>query len=467
MRWKGLGGLLRANYRRGVAVLGVAALAAVVATGASSAAGSSAPSASVAASTPPPPGGFITNFVKYVNGKAGTANPKLSPVKIGWASNDTGGSVISIGPEASAAAQVTVDWINKYADGIDGHPLVLDKCIVLNAEEEGLACAQKFLNDPGVSVISFGALSVGAQTLEQANSGKKPIIFGFALNASDVTSKNTFILFGVGGFQGYEFGTFAKQDLHAKACAVIYPNLPGLNLQAGYVDLACKYAGLPSKLVPFDPTTSDLTGTLTAAGATNPGTMVAPLVTSPSNCLSAAKAIASLGIKPTMVTWYTQCQQPSIKSQYPGGDYPKYYSAISQSGDALIMDPTGVAFKAALAKFGHGGDSGDDWYSGMFGQVMTIAQFMNGIAAKGGVSKITPAAMLAAVKAWKGPLLLGGPSIQCGKYKFLPGGCSDGNYFFHYLGNGQWARVSAWLHPPIALQKALEKLKPGAEFPTG
>ena len=456
MHRRRIGARLRARYRVAMCLVAVGAIAAVVvSTGTSSAA------------TGAPPGGFITNFVKYVNGKPGSANPKLSPVKLAWASNDTGGSVISIGPEATAAAETTVKWINKYASGIDGHPLVLDKCIVLNAEEEGLACAQKFLNDKSVSVISFGALSVGAQTLEATNAGKKPIIFGFALNASDVTSKNTYILFGVGGFQGYEFGTFAKQNLHAKACAVIYPNLPGLNLQAGYVDIACKYAGLPSKLVPFDPTTSDLTGALTAAGANNPGTMVSPLVTSPANCLSAAKAIDQLGIKPNMVVWYTQCQQPSIKAQYPGGDYPQYYSAISQSGDALIKSPTGKAFQQALAKFGHGGDSGDDWYSGMFGQVMTIAQFMNGIAAKGGVKAITPAAMLAAVKAWKGPLLLGGPSIQCGKYKFLPGGCSDGNYFFQYQGNGKWARVSQWLHPPVALQKALEKLKPGSEFPTG
>jgi len=468
MKWRGrgLGALARAHYRRGIAVLGVAALATAVATTTSSAANagsSGSATASVAAATPAPPGGFITDFVKYVHGKAGPANPKLAPALIGWSSNNSGGSVISIGPEASAAAQVTVSWINKYAGGIGGHPLVLDNCIVLNAEEEGLACAQKFLNNPAVKLISFGALSVGAATIEQTVAGKKPIIIGFALNASDVTAKNTSILFGVGGFQGYEDATFAKQYMHAKSCAVIYPNEAGLNLQAGYVDLACKYAGLPSKLVPFDPTTSDLTGALTAAGATKAGATIAPLVTAPANCLAAAKAIAQLGIKPSQVLWYTQCQQPTIKSQYPGGDYPKYYSSISQSGDALINDPTGVAFQSALAKFGHGQDAGDDWYSGIFGQVMTIAQFMNTI----GYSKLTGAAVENTLKSWKGPLLLGGPNINCGEYKFEPGGCSDGNYFFQYQGNGKWARVSPWLHPPTALIAKLKSLPPGSQFPSG
>jgi branched-chain amino acid transport system substrate-binding protein len=451
----------RSHYRRGIALVGVAGLAAAVALVMTSAASAGSRPAAKAASSAPP-GGYITNFVKYVDGKPGTANPKLSPAYIGWSSNDSGGTVISIGPEATAAAELTVNWINKYADGIGGHPLVLDKCIVLNSEEEGLACAQKFLNNPKVDVISYGALSVGAATIDSADAGKKPIIMGFSLNPSDVTTKSTYILFGAGGFALYPFGTFAKQYLHAKSCAVIYPNEPGQVENAGSVALACKKYGMSVKSVPFDPTTTDLTGALTAAGANAPNTAVAPLVTTPSNCLSAANAINQLHINPSTVVWYTQCQQPSIKAQYPGGDYPKYYSGISQSGDALTNDPTSKVYAKALTGFGAKADIGDDWYSGMFGQIMTLAQFMNKI----GYSKLSPSAMLAQVKAWKGPLLLGGPIIDCGQYKFAPGSCAAGNYFFHYDGNGKWTRTSTWLGPPPALVKELEALPKGASFPT-
>ena len=473
MQWKQrrLRALVRGQYRRGVGVACVAALAAAVAVGTSSTASAGGPSATgawaaaAAAACPPSlgcKGQYITDFVKYIGGKPKSADPKASPALIGWASNDSGGTVISIGPEATAAAQLTVNWINKYADGIGGHPLQLAKCIVLNAEEEGLSCAQKFLNNPKISVISYGALSVGAATIDTTIAGKKPIIMGFSLNPSDVTTKSTYILFGAGGFALYPFGSFAQQIMHAKSCAVIYPNEAGQVENGCSVSLACKKAGLAVKLVPFDPTTSDLTGALTASGATAPNTAVAPLVTTPSNCLAAAKAIAQLKIKPTSVVWYTQCQQPSIKAQYPGGDYPTYYSGISQSGDALTGDPTAVAFKKALTAFGSGANLGDDWYSGMFGQVMTLAQFMN----KVGYAHLSPAAMLAQVKAWKGPLLLGGPIIQCGQYKFAPGSCAAGNFFFRYLGNGKWARVSPWLGPPAALVKELVALPKGASFPS-
>ena len=84
-----------------------------------------------------------------------------------------------------------------------------------------------------------------------------------------------------------------------------------------------------------------------------------------------------------------------------------------------------------------------------------------------GYAKLSPTSILNQVKKWKGPLLLGGPTIQCGEYKFLPGGCSDGNYFFRYEGNGKWKRVSTWLHPPAQVIAALKALPVGALFPTG
>jgi branched-chain amino acid transport system substrate-binding protein len=454
------------NVRRSMAITAMLIAAAIgVAACSTDPAGSSAngsPSSAPSVTTKPPPGGFITDFVKYVNGKAGAADPSLPPVKIGWASNDSGGSVVSIGPEATAAAQTTVDWINKYAGGIGGHPLLLEKCIVKNAEEEGLGCAQKFLNDDAVDVISYGALSVGAATIDSTVNGKVPIIIGFSVNASDISTPNTYQLFGAGQFSLYPVGEFANSFIKAKSCAIIYPSTAGTILQADGTRLACQAAGLPATIVPFNPTSSDLSSVLTAAGATKPGAAVIPLVTAPANCLAAAKSIAQLGIQPTQVVWYTQCQQPTIKGQYPGGDYPTYYSSISQSADALVNTPTGVEYTKALAAFDQDKNAGDDWYSGMFGQIMTIAQFLNKI----GYDHLSPEAVTAQIRAWKGPLLMGGPQIECGKYTFAPGNCQDGNYFLRYLGKGDWARVSDWVEPPAALVASLRKRSAGAGFPT-
>jgi branched-chain amino acid transport system substrate-binding protein len=428
---------------------------------ASAAGAARTPPRAAAAAVPPPPGGWITNFVRYVHGKARAANPKLAPVTIGFASNNGGGTVQSLGPEATAAAQTAVKWLNEYAGGVDGHPLQLNTCIILNSEEEGLSCAEKFLDNPKIDVITYGALSVGAATIDSTVAGKKPIISAFALNPSDITAKHFFALFGAGGFSLYPIGTFAKQYLHAKTAAVIYPDEAGQVSNAASVALADKAAGIATKLVDFNPTSTDLTGALTAAGAQTAG-MVFLAVSLPSNCLAAFNSAIQLGINMNHVIGYANCEAPQIQSQYPGGDYPHYISSESQSGDNLISDPTGLAFKKALTQVGAAADYTDDWYSAEFGQILTIAEFMNNV----GYARLSPATVLAQVEKWKGPLLLGGPAIQCGKYRFAPGSCADGNYFFQYLGHGNSTRVSGWIEPPSALQAYLKKLPVGSGFPS-
>src|SRR4051794_5446561 len=66
--------------------------------------------------------GSTKDFVNYVCGKPGKANPKLAPALIGW-SNNQDGTVVPVGAEATDAAQLAVDWVNKHAGGISGHPL--------------------------------------------------------------------------------------------------------------------------------------------------------------------------------------------------------------------------------------------------------------------------------------------------------------------------------------------------------
>jgi branched-chain amino acid transport system substrate-binding protein len=392
----------------------------------------------------------VTNYVQYVRGKPGKANPKLSPVKIGWVNNQ-GGSVIPVGPSATAAAQWAVNWVNRYASGIDGHPLQLSTCFVKNAEQEGLACGQQFLNDRSISVIAYGAVATGAQTIDSTVAGKKPIIMGFSLNPSDVTNPNTYILFVAGNLSVYGWITFGQQYLHAKTAAVIYPSGTGFQDVAGGIKQAGDAAGVKVTLVGFDPNSADLTGALEAAGATT-ADMFAPIVSSPANCLATAKAVQQLGIDPNKIVGFLDCTQPTIQSQYAGGDYPKWWYGIAQSGDAIVpTSPAGKAYMTAMRAFGVQSHRLDAWYSGMFGTILTIAQFMNEI----GVKHITPATIAAKVKAFKGPLAMGPPTIWCGKYAKLPAACGGGDQFFQYQGNGVFKKYPRWIDVPTALQKQL------------
>ena len=101
--------------------------------------------------------GSTENFVDYVCGKPGEADASKPPVKIGWVNNQ-GGSIVSLGPQATDAAQMAVDWVNKYGGGIGGRKLELVPCYVKNSEEEGKACADKFLADKDIHMISYGSV---------------------------------------------------------------------------------------------------------------------------------------------------------------------------------------------------------------------------------------------------------------------------------------------------------------------
>jgi branched-chain amino acid transport system substrate-binding protein len=294
---------------------------------------------------------------------------------------------------------------------------------------------------------------VGAATIDSTIAGKKPIIFGFSFDPADLKTKNLFVLGPAGPFAVYPFGTIGSDYLKAKTAALVHPQTAAWGPNSTAIKLALESAGVKVKMVSFDAKTSDLVGPLTAAGAQS-ADMVTPMVNTPSNCLAAVKALTTLGIDPNKIVWFTLCAQPALLKGF-GGDFPKYISGISQSGDALADTPTGKVFVKTFTDMGKDPKLAQDpWYSGIFGQIMTIAQFMNSV----GYDKLTPEAIIAKAKGFKGPQLLGGPVIQCGKYPDAPASCGDGNYFFKYEGDGKWSRVTGWLQPPPALQKKLGAL---------
>lgn len=392
--------------------------------------------------------GDMSNFVGYVCGKPGAADPNLPPVKIGWA-NDQGGSIVSEGPEATDAAQLAVDWINKYAGGIGGHPLKLVTCFIQNSESEGKGCANQFLADPDIHVISYGATATGAQTINAGIAGKIPIIEGFALNPSDVTNPNTYVLFTASPFDYYAWGTFAQEVLHAKSMAIVYPQGTGFQNSAQAAVVSAKSLGISVKSVGYDPSSTSLTGALTAAGAPN-ADMVVNVGGTPSTCVAIHKGLQTLGISEDKVVGDFSCGLESEKAAY-GGDLPHWYFGEAQSGDSLTDSQIGQQYRAALAAFGASKNASDVWYSGMFGTITTIAQFMNQI----GYDKISPATLATTVKDFRGPLLLGEPHVYCGKYPSAPANCGGGDRFFKYEGNGVFTPVSAWTDVPLPLQKQL------------
>lgn len=396
--------------------------------------------------------GAVTNYLQYSHGHRGAANPKLSPIVFGWV-NDQGGSVPDYAPGVTADANFAVSYVNKHLDGIDGHPIKLDDCFIKNAEEEGTTCGEKFLADKQVVGVLYGAVAVGADSINSALAGKKPIIEMFNLNPPDASNKNTFLLYGSNPFAIYGFATFGAQALHAKTGTILYPQSPGNEQGAVNLKKAMEAAGIKTKLVGFDANATDLTGALTAGGAQSAG-MVTLWGAAATQCINFLKDSQELGVDSHHLVVFPECVTPQVQSAL-GGKLPAMYMGDSQSGDAYTPStPVAKVFIAAL-KAGYGSSYkkhlADPWTPTTFGLMLTLAQWMNEIGAK----HVSPQTLIAKAKAFKGPLLLGPPVLHCGKYPSAPAVCADGDHFFAVKPDGTFKSVSGWVQTPVQLQKKL------------
>ena len=379
----------------------------------------------------------VTNYVKFVGGKRGKANKKLKPVVIGWV-NLQGGQV-EIGPNATPAAEIAVKLVNDSLGGIGGHPLVLKECFIRNTEEEGTTCGQRMANDKRVSVVLIGGVVIGNQSFYAALGGKKPIVGSVIILPVDEQQKNGFALFGSATSVLLPDGPFAKNVLHAKTAAVVYPQVPGLQVGAQAIAKSLEAVGIQQKTVAYDPNATDLVGPLTAAGAQTADVIISNV--NADGCVNLAKALDQLRSKAAVVS-QPLCLDPAVAKGL-GGDYPKWIYAIASSLGADLTDKSVPPARAVFKKYGKLPLVNDPWYIA-FGQTLTVVKWLNAI----GPTKITPAAIVKQARAFRGPVPLGAPAVQCGKDKAAPAVCNDRTQFFQYQGAFKFKRLTGWIRPP-------------------
>jgi len=389
--------------------------------------------------------GAVTNYVKYVGGKAGAANPKLSPVQVGFF-NQQGGQVV-IGADATIGAQVAVNYANKNLGGIAGHPIKLVTCFIKSSEQEGTTCGQQFRANKKLEVIDEGGVATGVDTLYSALGGTKPVIAGVAVTPVDATQKNAVILLGDGLHVLAPYGTYAKQVLHAKTAAVVYENEPGIGPDAQAWIKALQQEGIAVKSVAYDPTETDLTGPLTSAGASSADIVIPG--TDANGCVNMAKALQQIGVNnPKKIVANPLCLNAQVISAL--GDFPKWTYGIATSlfGDA--SDPGLVPYGKVMKEFKNTKNAADPWNIANFGSMLSTIRFLNQAAKqdKGNVAKITPKQVLKIAKAFKGPQALGAPSLNCGALKGAPAVCNQRAQFFTYMGQNKFVKSASWLQPP-------------------
>ena len=439
------------QVRRGwlgvVALVATAIVAAGCGSSSSSTTSSSASSSTPAATTPATTSGSggagtasVTNYLSYVGGKAGKANPSLPPVDIGFV-NQQGGQQV-IGALATNGAQLAVKYVNDQLGGVDGHPVKLVTCFITSAEEEGTTCGQKFLANKSISVIEEGAVAIGVQSLYATIGTAKPVIVGVSVTPIDSVKSNAVILFGDVTHVLGPFGTYATRVAHAKTAALVYPNIAGITDGAAAIDASLKAAGVKVKSVAYDPNETDLIGPLTSAGATS-ADLVIPY-TEAAGCVNLAKGLKQLGITDAKKILSAPLCLNSQVAAGLGGDYPIWTYAIASSLFGDPTDPGMPAYEKVTAQYGQTANAPDPWNIVSFGQTLTTVRFLNEL----GYGNITPSAVLAKAKAFTGPVALGAPSLDCGKYSSAPAVCNDRTQFFLYKGKHVFVKAAGWLQPP-------------------
>jgi branched-chain amino acid transport system substrate-binding protein len=381
----------------------------------------------------------VTDYVKYTGGKAGKADQSLPPVSIGWV-NQQGGQV-EIGRFATNGAELAVKYVNEELGGVGGHPVQLKTCFIASAEEEGTTCGQRLVADRDVSVIGEGGVAIGTQSFYSTIGGAKPVVTGVATTPVDGVQPNAVVLFGDATHILAPFGTYAKDVLKAKTAALVYPNEPGIIEGSKAIRDGLEAAGVQVKAVGYSSSQTDLIGPLTSAGAQT-ADMVIPY-SSAAGCVNLAKGLKQLGITDSKkIVSAPLCLNGQVIAGL--GDFPNWTFAIASSLFGDSTDPGMPAYTAVTQKYGTPETAPDPWNIVSFAQVLTIVKFLNEV----GYDNISPQAVLAKAKAFTGPLALGAPSLQCGKYSDAPAVCNDQIQFFNYAGQKKFTKVAGWLRPP-------------------
>jgi branched-chain amino acid transport system substrate-binding protein len=282
-------------------------------------------------------------------------------------------------------------------------------------------------------------MSIGSQSLMASIDGAKPMVYSVAAGASDARNKNGYILFGDLIRVLPPLATFSKEVLKAKTAAVIYPEAPGVSYAADALTGGLKAAGLTFKRVSYPANATDLVAPLSAAGAQT-ADVVNPVVLPP-QCVTVAKALQQSKVEAPVVAT-PLCLNSDVAKAL--GDLPQWYYGIASSLSADRTDPAAGAFMAVAAKHGGAQMAADPYYSISFAEILTIVQWMNAIGPDG----LSPESIAAQAKAFKGPLALGPPTVQCGKYPDAPAICNDQMKVFKYEGKGAFEPASDWIGPP-------------------
>jgi hypothetical protein len=293
-------------------------------------------------------------------------------------------------------------------------------------------------NTKGVEVIAEGIDAIGNASMYSVLGGSIPTLVGVSADPADDTGKNVFELEGGGTSATVAFGPFMrKQFPSAKTVAIAYQNLPGAVPISQAIQKSAQANGFTVTMLPYSSTATDLTGTATQLE--NADIMVPDCGFV--DCPLMAKALSSIGATKPAISVPLWTDLPG--KAYPNGDLPQWIAGEATANLADQTAPDVAAYFKAIEGAGLAQADAISPFAGVaFGSLLLAAKVMNQIPS----ASLSPSAVSAGLKAYKGPIPLGPTTIDCSGTLFPKdtNACSDYDQFYQYSGHGQWKLLEGW-----------------------
>jgi hypothetical protein len=313
-----------------------------------------------------------------------------------------------------------------------------------------------------------GTLLVGAKGLYDTLAGKKPVVIGNGLTTDDFTTTAGYSLFtgAVGVVGGLARYVATQVQPNPKKVAVMYGD--NASAQGAYALLlkpvldkaGIQVTGIQVK----DPggTAAEVQSAIQNSGADTADVFIT-LTTQP-ECIATYDSLKQLGITPMVITTGLCFGTPMtdhIRDAGETGTMPdgwyfgeygyNYYAPDLASGIlTYVTKVQQYGVKAPGAKsLEYTGFAGP-----LFSNLLTVAKLANKI----GADRLTPDAILAAIKAFTGPMMLQVGPLDCGKVKvggvLFPAVCASQMGIIRYKG-GKWISIADGLNgKPIDASKS-------------
>jgi branched-chain amino acid transport system substrate-binding protein len=335
----------------------------------------------------------ITLTSQFAGVKPGKANPSLAPLVIGY--NNEQGSTPSF-DEMSHAADASVQFINNYLGGVDGHPLVLNKCIV-QSEEDGQRCGAQFRNAK-LKIGNQGLTVLGNAAYFKTIGGTFPVIVSGQGAGADVTTPHVYEFDGGGALYLADMVTIAKQEGVKELAIISSSNPAGEYAMKLLVIPTLKKLGLKYKIVYVadTATTPDYVSALGAAGAASAG-MLMLVPAKVSACISVYNALKQLAINTKVIATYTCYGNPF--PQVVGAGAAKWIFVGYTANPHVSDNPQVLAWRNIMAAYGQAQYEYTGDASKELQDLLLITRFANEL----GWDHITAAAMDNKIHTYKGP----------------------------------------------------------------